>query len=297
MHALPRQQGCQRYWTDGGMLRNVPVGSGRRKNKNSVAREAEKAATADSAKQQLIIAAGAYEQFRHLLMDPSLAFSVGAPLPAGATAGPPLAAGLASEPLPAAAAMGSYPPFPQAASGGLGMEYNNGAAVARLTAPDAARSGSPDAGGQQTSSDAVHTLLGGPSSAAPPATAGARGSGPSMESKPLLSLQPAVSAAAAASEPSATGQLPASQTAALSGHDTFGRLMGTNNGLLSHSAPNEWASMAAAGQMQVCFYIYVVGVRLDVLSAHSRPLLLRHTHDCPVTSPALRACPVRGPQL
>ncbi|XP_022885184.1 cyclic dof factor 1-like [Olea europaea var. sylvestris] len=27
---------CQRYWTDGGTMRNVPVGAGRRKNKNSV---------------------------------------------------------------------------------------------------------------------------------------------------------------------------------------------------------------------------------------------------------------------
>ena len=29
-------RGCQRYWTAGGMLRNVPVGAGRRKNKNGV---------------------------------------------------------------------------------------------------------------------------------------------------------------------------------------------------------------------------------------------------------------------
>ncbi|GFP87480.1 cyclic dof factor 2 [Phtheirospermum japonicum] len=27
-------KGCQRYWTDGGTMRNVPVGAGRRKNKN-----------------------------------------------------------------------------------------------------------------------------------------------------------------------------------------------------------------------------------------------------------------------
>ena len=26
---------CQRYWTAGGTMRNVPVGAGRRKNKNS----------------------------------------------------------------------------------------------------------------------------------------------------------------------------------------------------------------------------------------------------------------------
>ncbi|KAL1804322.1 cyclic dof factor 1 [Daucus carota subsp. sativus] len=30
-------KGCQRYWTAGGTMRNVPVGSGRRKNKSSVA--------------------------------------------------------------------------------------------------------------------------------------------------------------------------------------------------------------------------------------------------------------------
>lgn len=29
-------KGCQRYWTAGGTMRNVPVGAGRRKNKNSV---------------------------------------------------------------------------------------------------------------------------------------------------------------------------------------------------------------------------------------------------------------------
>lgn len=28
-----QMQACQRYWTEGGMLRNVPVGAGRRKNK------------------------------------------------------------------------------------------------------------------------------------------------------------------------------------------------------------------------------------------------------------------------
>lgn len=33
-------QGCQRYWTAGGTLRNVPVGAGRRKNKASAAKEA-----------------------------------------------------------------------------------------------------------------------------------------------------------------------------------------------------------------------------------------------------------------
>ena len=33
-------QGCQRYWTAGGTLRNVPVGAGRRKNKSSAAKEA-----------------------------------------------------------------------------------------------------------------------------------------------------------------------------------------------------------------------------------------------------------------
>ncbi|KAH9606274.1 hypothetical protein KSS87_014942 [Heliosperma pusillum] len=31
-------RGCQRYWTAGGTMRNVPVGAGRRKNKNSASR-------------------------------------------------------------------------------------------------------------------------------------------------------------------------------------------------------------------------------------------------------------------
>jgi len=68
-------QGCQRYWTEGGMLRNVPVGSGRRKSKNTQAREAEKAATADAAKQQSMIATGAFDTFQQMLMNPSLAYS------------------------------------------------------------------------------------------------------------------------------------------------------------------------------------------------------------------------------
>ena len=42
---------CQRYWTAGGILRNVPVGAGRRKSKASAMREQEKAAAAAAAKQ------------------------------------------------------------------------------------------------------------------------------------------------------------------------------------------------------------------------------------------------------
>lgn len=50
-------KGCQRYWTAGGTMRNVPVGSGRRKNKSSAAShyrhilvsEAVQAARADAA--------------------------------------------------------------------------------------------------------------------------------------------------------------------------------------------------------------------------------------------------------
>lgn len=39
-YVLSKMQGCQRYWTAGGTLRNVPVGAGRRKNKSSAAKEA-----------------------------------------------------------------------------------------------------------------------------------------------------------------------------------------------------------------------------------------------------------------
>jgi hypothetical protein len=42
---------CQRYWTAGGILRNVPIGAGRRKSKASAMREQEKAAAAVAAKQ------------------------------------------------------------------------------------------------------------------------------------------------------------------------------------------------------------------------------------------------------
>ncbi len=38
----PCLQACQRYWTAGGTLRNVPVGAGRRKNKNAAAGEKQK---------------------------------------------------------------------------------------------------------------------------------------------------------------------------------------------------------------------------------------------------------------
>lgn len=249
-------KGCQRYWTDGGMLRNVPVGSGRRKNKNSVAREAEKAATADAAKQQNMIAAGAYEQFRHLLMDPSLAFSVGAPLPAGGAApgAGPAAVGPDPGPLPPPAPMGAFPMFPTLGSAGPSTEYDGPAA---LRAADRVGSASPDDGGpSRPTSDAVHALLGGPTSAGPPSSAGIlRGSLPSMEGKPILSLRPGASLAAAAAEApaltQAASQAPVSQQApALSSQHPFGRLMGASNSLLSNSTPSEWANMAAAGQMQ-----------------------------------------------
>lgn len=39
---------CQRYWTAGGTLRNVPVGAGRRKNKHSAANAAANAAGGDA---------------------------------------------------------------------------------------------------------------------------------------------------------------------------------------------------------------------------------------------------------
>ena len=43
-HASPYlrlRQACQRYWTEGGMLRNVPVGAGRRKTSKAAAREGD----------------------------------------------------------------------------------------------------------------------------------------------------------------------------------------------------------------------------------------------------------------
>lgn len=72
---------CQRYWTAGGTLRNVPVGAGRRKNKSAQAREQENAA-AEIAKQAGLAAAAAASayagQFRNLLLDPALALSASA---------------------------------------------------------------------------------------------------------------------------------------------------------------------------------------------------------------------------
>ena len=42
-------RGCQRYWTAGGMLRNVPVGAGRRKNKNGANGSGENSQAAGAA--------------------------------------------------------------------------------------------------------------------------------------------------------------------------------------------------------------------------------------------------------
>ena len=41
----PRMQDCQRYWTVGGVLRNVPPGSGRRKSRSAASRETRKQAS------------------------------------------------------------------------------------------------------------------------------------------------------------------------------------------------------------------------------------------------------------
>ena len=117
-------QGCQRYWTEGGMLRNVAVGSGRRKSKNTQAREAEKAATADAAKQQSMIATGAFDTFQQMLMNPSLAYSasgLGANAAAAAAAAGPVsgfggAVMTGMTPLPSMMAQpGSFSGFPGAA--------------------------------------------------------------------------------------------------------------------------------------------------------------------------------------
>eukprot|EP00873_Tetraselmis_striata_P035345 jgi/Tetstr1/455609/TSEL_042421.t1 len=83
-------KGCQRYWTEGGMLRNVPVGAGRR-NKNSL-REQEKrkaaaaaAAAADGSPYAMgrnpmmpppVGMAGAYAHNRHVLWDPEAALDI-----------------------------------------------------------------------------------------------------------------------------------------------------------------------------------------------------------------------------
>ena len=59
-------RGCQRYWTAGGMLRNVPVGAGRRKNKNG-AGELSIRADAAAASAAGRILAGVADAGRHPL--------------------------------------------------------------------------------------------------------------------------------------------------------------------------------------------------------------------------------------
>jgi Dof domain, zinc finger len=70
-------QGCQRYWTAGGTLRNVPVGAGRRKNKSTPARDQGKlpdvVSQISAAQRQQLAAAGAYQQFHGMLADPARA--------------------------------------------------------------------------------------------------------------------------------------------------------------------------------------------------------------------------------
>lgn len=101
---------CQRYWTAGGILRNVPVGAGRRKSKASAVRELEKAAAAAAAKQARQVAAhgGSHGP---------------APTNSGAPGGPGLAVADAGQPLQLMSAAGDLlPAGPMPANGSFGPE-------------------------------------------------------------------------------------------------------------------------------------------------------------------------------
>lgn len=75
---------CQRYWTAGGTLRDVPVGSGRRKSKSATTKEQDSSSLSDTAKPASNFpvpgaaggALGSYPSaLQQVLTDPSLAYS------------------------------------------------------------------------------------------------------------------------------------------------------------------------------------------------------------------------------
>ena len=86
---LAFRQACQRYWTEGGTLRNVPVGAGRRKNSKAAAREGDaKHAAGGPTTAPAAVAAAPLAPFPQLMPDAVLLSALGAPAAAAAPAEP-----------------------------------------------------------------------------------------------------------------------------------------------------------------------------------------------------------------
>jgi hypothetical protein len=232
------------------MLRNVPVGSGRRKSKNTQAREAEKAATADAAKQQSMIATGAFDTFQQMLMNPSLAYSATGLGPnaaaAAAAAGPVNSFGGA-----VVTGMTPLPPM-MGQPGGFGG-FPGAAGVpgfANYPAPKPTDSGRMTA----VSDPAITALLGGP----PTVTTSTTFSGgrPAVELKvrDTGDARPKPADSGAASGPSeAAAALVNGGASPLAGGAGCGLMYGGGGMAGPHSGfQPDWVT--AAGQMQVCAF-------------------------------------------
>ncbi len=233
------------------MLRNVPVGSGRRKSKNSQAREAEKAATADAAKQQSMIATGAFDTFQQMLMNPSLAYSAsGLGGAAAAAAGKAPMTGFGGA---VVTGMAPLPPIAVQPSGFGGFSGAPGGLPGFAGYPPAKPT---DSGRMTAASDpAITALLGGPTTVTT-STVTTFSGGPAVELKGRdnnpadARAKPTDSGAASGPGEVIAAQVNGGASSTLAG--VGGSLMYGAGGVAGpHSGfQSDW--VAAAGQMQVC---------------------------------------------
>ena len=230
------------------MLRNVPVGSGRRKSKNTQAREAEKAATADAAKQQSMIATGAFDTFQQMLMNPSLAYSAtglgAAAAGAAAVAGPvnsfggAVVTGMTSLP-PMMAQPGGFGGFPGAASIPGFANYPNPKPT--------------DSGRMTAASDpAITALLGGPPTVTTSTTFSGGRAAVELKVRDAGDARPKPADSGAASGPSeAAAALVNGGASPTAGAGAGGGLMYGAGGMAGPHSGFQPDWVTAAGQMQV----------------------------------------------
>ena len=234
------------------MLRNVPVGSGRRKSKNTQVREAEKAATADAAKQQSMIATGAFDTFQQMLMNPSLAYSAGGL--GGAAAAAAAKAPMTGFSGAVVTGMAPLPPMGGVQPGGFGTFPGAPGMPGGFAGYPPAKP--TDSGRRMTaaSDPAITALLGGPTTVTT-STVTTFSGGPAVELKIRdngaadARVKPTDSGAASGpGEAAATQQVSGIASPTLAGP---GASMMYGNGMAGpHSGfQSDWA--AAAGQMQV----------------------------------------------
>ena len=242
------------------MLRNVPVGSGRRKSKNTQAREAEKAATADAAKQQSMIATGAFDTFQQMLMNPSLAYSAG-----GLGGAAAAAAGKASMTGFGGAVVTGMAPLPPIAVQPTSFGGFSGAQPGLPGFAGYPPAKPTDSGRMTAASDpAITALLGGPTTVTT-STVTTFSGGPAVELKgrdTALDARVKPTDSGAASGP---GEVIAAQVLSGGASPTIagvggGLMYGAGGAAGPHSGfQSDW--VAAAGQMQVCSMFVPISVQ------------------------------------